>query len=104
MRCVIARFPFELTENSVLASMKGVEPEEVTGAFVTIDGRNYPAKQVGQILTGQDRRDFSAGEVTRAMTRLGFTCTAAPAAPAAAAAPRSPLEEATALFGPPSAP
>ncbi|NJP65307.1 SCO5918 family protein [Streptomyces spiramenti] len=105
MRCVIARFPFELTESSVLGSMKGIEPEEVTGASVTIGDRVYPAKQVGQIVTGQDRRDFSAGEVTRAMTRLGFTCTEAPAAPAATsapAAPRSPMEEANALFGPPA--
>lgn len=27
MRCVIARFPFELTKSGVLESMKGVKPE-----------------------------------------------------------------------------
>ena len=33
MRCVIARFPFELTKSGVLEAMKGVKPEPVTGAF-----------------------------------------------------------------------
>ncbi|MDV9186996.1 SCO5918 family protein [Streptomyces sp. SR27] len=74
MRCVIARFPFELTKSGVLDSMKGVKPEEAIGESVIIGRRTYPAKQVGQLLTGQDRRDFSVGEVVRAMTKLGFTC------------------------------
>ncbi|AXE22192.1 hypothetical protein C0216_00925 [Streptomyces globosus] len=80
MRCVIARFPFDLTKSGVLESMKGIAPEPVTGASVTIGRRTYPVKQVGQIITGQDRRDFSAGEVLRAMARLGFTCHTAPPA------------------------
>ncbi|MEV4439379.1 SCO5918 family protein [Streptomyces sp. NPDC049577] len=74
MRCVIARYPFELTKNGVLALMKGITPEPVTGESVTIGRRRYPAKQVGQVITRQDPRDFSSGEVVRAMTRLGFTC------------------------------
>lgn len=74
MRCVIAQYPFDLTKIGVLASMKGVKPELVTGASVTIGRRRYPVKQVGQVTTGQDRRDFTVGEVTRAMARLGFTC------------------------------
>ncbi|MFF0463763.1 SCO5918 family protein [Streptomyces mexicanus] len=74
MRCVIARYPFELTKTGVLASMKGVTPELVTGASVTIGRRRYPVKQVGQVITRQDPRDFTALEVTRAMTRLGFVC------------------------------
>ncbi|MFF8194785.1 SCO5918 family protein, partial [Streptomyces bobili] len=36
--------------------------------------------QVGQVITRQDRRDFSAAEVLRAMVRLGFTCRAVPKA------------------------
>ncbi|MEV4945556.1 SCO5918 family protein [Streptomyces sp. NPDC053755] len=74
MRCVIARFPFDLTKNDVLDAMKGVKPEPVTGESVTIGRRSYPVKQVGEVITRQDRRDFSAGEVVRAMTALGFTC------------------------------
>ncbi|MFE9813421.1 SCO5918 family protein [Streptomyces sp. NPDC005227] len=73
MRCVIARFPFELTKASVLESMKGIKPEPNAGESVIIGRRHYPLKQVGQVLTRQDRRDFSAGEVLRAMTQLGFT-------------------------------
>ncbi|MFJ4847815.1 MULTISPECIES: SCO5918 family protein [unclassified Streptomyces] len=95
MRCVIARFPFELTKNGVLASMKGVKPEPVTGESVIIGRRQYPVKQVGEIITRQDRRDFTAAEVTRAMTRLGFTCRTAPEAETAP----DPLEEASALLG-----
>ncbi|MET9968619.1 SCO5918 family protein [Streptomyces sp. NPDC006356] len=78
MRCVIARYPFDLTKTGVLASMKGVTPEIVTGESVTIGRRRYPVKQVGQVITRQDRRDFTGGEVIRAMTRLGFTCHAHP--------------------------
>lgn len=100
MRCVIARFPFDLVKSEVEQSMKGVKPEPVTGPSVTIGRHTYPVKQVGEVITRQDRRDFTADEVTRALTRLGFTCKAgqepAPAAPA------TPLETATALFGTPA--
>ncbi|MGX1638606.1 SCO5918 family protein, partial [Streptomyces albidoflavus] len=74
MRCVIARFPFDLVKSEVVAKMKGVKPEPVTGEYVIIGRHHYPVKQVGEVITRQDRRDFSAGEVTRALTRLGFTC------------------------------
>jgi hypothetical protein len=99
MRCVIARFPFDLTKGGVLESMKGVKPEPVTGESVIIGRRHYPVKQVGQVITRQDRRDFSAGEVLRAMARLGFTCrTPLEAAPARV---DSPLQRASALLGAP---
>ncbi|MFE9890702.1 SCO5918 family protein [Streptomyces scopuliridis] len=91
MHCVIARFPFELVKSEVLRSMKGVKPEPVTGETVIIGRRTYPVKQVGEVITRQDRRDFSAGEVTRAMTRLGFTCRTAPtAAPPLVRSPGTP--------------
>ncbi|MER8028647.1 SCO5918 family protein [Streptomyces bauhiniae] len=99
MRCVIARFPFELTKSGVLESMKGVKPEAVTAESVIIGRRHYPAKQVGEVVTGQDRRDFSAGEVLRAMARLGFTCRTAPEAAPAPAPAESPLERASAMLG-----
>ncbi|MBM9624207.1 SCO5918 family protein [Streptomyces zhihengii] len=98
MRCVIARFPFDLTRSGVLESMKGVRPEQVVGESVTIGRRTYPAKQVGQVITGQDRRDFSAGEVLRAMTQLGFTCRSLPRS---STPPHdvSPLQQASAMPG-----
>ncbi|MFI5642894.1 SCO5918 family protein [Streptomyces goshikiensis] len=98
MRCVIARFPFELTKESVLEAMKGIKPEQVLAESVIIGRRTYPLKQVGQIITRQDRRDFSAGEVLRAMTALGFTCRA-PGQDAAATRGLSPLQQASALLG-----
>ncbi|MFB6818037.1 SCO5918 family protein [Streptomyces sp. NPDC056347] len=98
MRCVIARFPFELTRNGVLESMKGIKPEEVVGESVTIGRRVYPVKQVGEVITRQDRRDFSAGEVVRAMTKLGFTCHGLPGTAAPTRAP-SPLQQASAMLG-----
>ncbi|MFE9092898.1 SCO5918 family protein [Streptomyces sp. NPDC007264] len=90
MRCVIARYPFELTKTGVLASMAGVKPEPITGESVTIGRRRYPVKQVGAVITGQDRRDFTSGEVVRAMIRLGFTCHAPSEAAPVAAAPSFP--------------
>ncbi|MFC7218088.1 SCO5918 family protein [Streptomyces polyrhachis] len=99
MRCVIARFPFDLTKSGVLETMKGVKPEPITGGSVIIGRRHYPLMQVGQVVTRQDRRDFSAGEVLRAMTRLGFTCRTSPKAVPAEAA--GPLQRASAMLGSP---
>ncbi|MGY5036706.1 SCO5918 family protein [Streptomyces sp. 900116325] len=99
MRCVIARFPFELTKSGVLESMKGIKPEPGTGESVTIGRRRYPVKQVGQVVTRQDRRDFSAAEVLRAMTQLGFTCRTLPEA--APARILSSLQRASAMLGTP---
>ncbi|MCX4675959.1 SCO5918 family protein [Streptomyces sp. NBC_01433] len=99
MRCVIARFPFDLFKNEVEDSMKGIKPEPVTGDAVVISRRVYPVKQVGEVITRQDRRDFSSAEVTRALTRLGFTCRTAQAAVPAPAL--TPLETASALLGTP---
>ncbi|KAB1147145.1 hypothetical protein F7R91_12530 [Streptomyces luteolifulvus] len=102
MRCVIARYPFELTKHGVLASMAGVTPEIVTGDSVTIGRRRYPVMQVGEVITRQDRRDFTSGEVTRAMARLGFTCHARPeAAPLLDERARSPLQAASEALGSP---
>ncbi|MGW1538406.1 SCO5918 family protein [Streptomyces aureus] len=78
MRCVIARFPFELSKAGVVESMKGIKPEPGTGESVIIGRRHYPVMQVGQVVTRQDRRDFSAAEVLRAMAQLGFTCRTLP--------------------------
>ncbi|MFJ9659254.1 SCO5918 family protein [Streptomyces griseoflavus] len=100
MRCVIARYPFDLTKAGVLESMKGVTPEPVTGESVTVGRRRYPVKQVGQVITRQDRRDFTSGEVVRAMARLGFTCHPHPEAEPPAPA-LSPLEAASELLGGP---
>ncbi|GGT81666.1 SCO5918 family protein [Streptomyces coeruleorubidus] len=97
MRCVIARYPFDLTKSGVLASMKGVTPEIVTGESVTIGRRRYPVKQVGQVITRQDRRDFTGSEVVRAMARLGFTCHEHPEA--APVRVPTPLQAASALLG-----
>ncbi|MFD3927099.1 SCO5918 family protein [Streptomyces sp. NBC_01356] len=101
MRCVIARFPFDLTKSGVLDTMKGVKPEPITGESVIIGRCHYPVKQVGEVITRQDRRDFTGGEVTRAMARLGFTCrndhAPAPAAPPAPAL--TPLQNASAMLG-----
>ncbi|MGD6749385.1 SCO5918 family protein [Streptomyces sp. BH105] len=102
MRCVIARFPFDLTKSGVLESMKGIKPEQVSGESVVIGRRTYPVKQVGQVITRQDRRDFSAGEVLRAMTRLGFTCRGLPEATETTRA-LTPLQEASAMLGAPAA-
>jgi len=102
MRCVIARFAFNLTKSDVQASMKGIKPEIITGESAIISRRHYPVKQVGEVVTRQDRRDFSAAEMTRVLRDLGFTCrttTAAPAPAVVAVAALSPLETAASLLG-----
>src|SRR3954463_12317607 len=99
MRCIIARFPFDLTKSDVLEVMKGVKPELVTGESVIIGRRQYPVKQAGEVITRQDRRDFSAAEVTRAMTALGFPCRTLSPAPAGNVP--TPLQEASAMLDTP---
>ncbi|SFD69449.1 SCO5918 family protein [Streptomyces aidingensis] len=99
MRCIIARYPFDLTRRDVLEAMKGVKPEPITGVSVTIGRRQYPVKQAGEVITRQDRRDFSAGEVIRAMTALGFVCRTPGPAPALADDASTPLQQASALLG-----
>ncbi|MFD3486134.1 SCO5918 family protein [Streptomyces sp. NPDC058665] len=101
MRCVIARFPFDLTKSGVLESMKGVKPEQTSGESVIIGRRTYPVKQVGQVVTRQDRRDFSAGEVLRAMTRLGFTCRGLTPATTPTRV-LNPMQQASAMLGAPA--
>ncbi|SCE34141.1 SCO5918 family protein [Streptomyces sp. DvalAA-19] len=102
MRCVIARFPFDLTKSGVLESMRGIKPEQITGESVIIGRRTYPVKQIGQVITRQDRRDFSGNEVLRAMSRLGFTCPG-PTGPAAVSRRvLTPLQQASALLGSPA--
>ncbi|GGX80420.1 SCO5918 family protein [Streptomyces fructofermentans] len=99
MRCVIARFPFDLTKSGVVATMKGVKAEPITGEAVTIGRRQFPLKQVGQVVTRQDPRDFTVGEVRRAMTALGFTCHTVTEAAAPPAQDLSPLQHASAMLG-----
>ncbi|MFI1355159.1 SCO5918 family protein [Streptomyces sp. NPDC020898] len=85
MRCVIARFPFDLIMSEVEHKMDGVAPEPLTSAAVVIGGVDYPVKQVGAVITRLDRRDFTEKEMVAALTRLGFTCR-----PVAAQAPARP--------------
>ncbi|MFI8531298.1 SCO5918 family protein [Streptomyces aquilus] len=81
MRCVIARYPFDLSKAGVEMSMENIRPEPVTREGVVIGERVYPVKQVGVVITGQDPRDFTAAEMVRALVRLGFTCRTAPQRP-----------------------
>ncbi|MER6539946.1 SCO5918 family protein [Streptomyces sp900105755] len=65
----------------------------------TLRGGAETVKQVGQVITRQDRRDFSAAEVLRAMTQLGFTCRTLPTA--APVRILSSLQQASAMLGAP---
>ncbi|WP_328680793.1 SCO5918 family protein [Streptomyces sp. NBC_01261] len=103
MRCVIARYPFDLTKSEVEEMLKGIRPEQpVTGQCAVISRKLYPVKQVGEVITKQDRRDFTAFEVTRALSRLGFTCHETPPAPATPAPAPAPAAETPTDSGPDS--
>jgi hypothetical protein len=68
---------------------------------VLIGRRRYPVKQVGAVITRQDRRDFTSGEVVRALTALGFACTEVSAG-GSDGAELTPLQVASALMGSPA--
>ena len=74
MRCTIAGHSFYLQPSDVEKAMGAIKPEPIAGACVRVGRRWYPVKQVGAVVTGQDRRDFSGVEVGRALRSLGFTC------------------------------
>jgi hypothetical protein len=80
MRVMIAGHPFYLEVREVEAAMQGVEPEPLHGACAQIGGRWYPVKQIGAKVTGQDRRDFTAADVSRALDSLGLPCRPSPPA------------------------
>jgi len=74
MRCTIAGHSFHLQPSDIERAMAGVDPESSQGYFVEIGPRKYPVKQVGALVSGQSRADFTAAEIRSALTRLGFTC------------------------------
>jgi hypothetical protein len=78
MRCMIAGQPFYLQLSDVVTAMKRVEPEPIRGACVKVGTRWYPVMQVGAAVTGQDRRDFTGADVSRALTTLGLDCRTTP--------------------------
>lgn len=78
MRCMIAGQPFYLQASDVKTAMKRLEPEPISGACVQVGRRWYPIMQVGAAITGQDRRDFTGAEVTRALNQLGLVCRPTP--------------------------
>lgn len=80
MRCMIAGYPFNLETREVETAMRDVEPEPIRGACAQIGGRWYPVMQIGAKVTGQDRRDFTAAQVHRAMSSLGLPCRLTPPA------------------------
>lgn len=87
MRVTIARRHFYFHRIEVEQALSPVVPEPVTGASVEIGGTTYPLMQVGAVITRQDRRDFTSGEVLRAMQALGFPCRTSPSAPVLPSAP-----------------
>lgn len=79
MNVTIAGRPFYLLPAEVESAMQGVAPEAVAGASVDVGGVTYPVMQVGAVISRQDRRDFSAAEMLRALRALGFSCRSTPA-------------------------
>jgi len=94
MRCTIAGHSFYLQPSDVEKAMAGIKPEPIPGACVRVGRRWYPVKQVGAVVTGQDRRDFSGVEVSRALLSLGFACLDAPPVLPGSAVPSTPSAEA----------
>jgi hypothetical protein len=82
MRCTIAGQSFYLQASGVETAMSRVEPEPLAGACVQVGLRWFPVLQVGAVLTGQNRRDFTTAEVSTALARLGLDCRATPPAEA----------------------
>lgn len=78
MRCTIAGQSFYLQASDVETLMKRVKAEPVSGACVRVNRRWFPLMQVGALITGQDRRDFTNAEVYKALVLLGLDCRTTP--------------------------
>ena len=78
MRCTIAGQSFYLQASDVETLMKRVKPEPVSGACVRVNRHWFPLMQVGALITGQDRRDFTNAEVYKALALLGLDCRTTP--------------------------
>ncbi len=63
---------YELARPEIETLMQGVEPETVRRYFISINGRNYPIKQVFAVAVGLPVASFATGYAFNVLRRLGF--------------------------------
>lgn len=68
----IARRRYDIAPATVIATMRGAQPEPVREHFVVVGDRRFPPKQVLSEVTGLDRADFTTHQARRILANLGF--------------------------------
>ena len=63
----------DLTQEQVVARLRGVQPEAARSLLVEIGGAEYPVKQALSVAIGADRADFISHQARSIFIRLGFT-------------------------------
>ena len=77
---------YGITPEDVITATRDARPSAVDGRnkyFVALHGRQYPIKQVVQLVTGLASPVFTAQYAYRILSRLGFEISERPPAPAA---------------------
>lgn len=72
VRAIIRGKEYELTSSEVIEKLKGVEPELIRQHYVTINGKDYPVKQVISVVTGLPRMAFTSMYAYTILPKLGF--------------------------------
>ena len=77
---------YAIAPEDVITATRDVRPNAVDGRnkyFVTLHGRQYPIKQVVQLVTGLASPVFTAQYAYRILSRLGFEISERPSVPTA---------------------
>lgn len=64
---------YTLSVGDVIASMKGVQPENIVKYYMEIGGEDYPPKQVLSKALGVPKISFTTKDAYDILTRLGFS-------------------------------
>lgn len=72
MEFTLAGQRFDLTSESVMERMRGIEPEVIRIHAVRINNTLYPCKQVLSATTGLSRADFNSHQAHQIFKRMGL--------------------------------
>lgn len=64
-----------LDHEDIQRAVKGLEPGVIHAHRVSVDGVDYPVKQVFAAASGLDLLDFTTNQARRVLRRLGFALT-----------------------------
>ncbi|MBE0479045.1 hypothetical protein IBX65_08030 [Candidatus Aerophobetes bacterium] len=72
MQFIIRGKPFSIEKSDIVARMSGKQPDRVNKYYVSISGKDYPIKQVIEVVCGIPPIGFTSMDAYRVLEGLGF--------------------------------